>query len=317
MCVFRRVIQKFIHKDFHEVVQRMTVIDTFLFLIIHSGDKLGMWHKVPVILGLFYLAIRRHLHQQYNLFNVGKTRVGGVWFKPEDFPYRTADGKYDDPFNDGAGARDTFFGRNIHPVDQSKKLLKPDPMVVTTKLLARRKLIDTGKQFNVISASWIQFMIHDWMDHLEDTKQVELVAPCEVASECPMKSFKFFQTKQVRTGLLDNKIGSINIRAPWWDGSVLYGSNQEMLGKVRTYKDRKLKIDNDGLLPHDKDGIAIFGDVRNSWASVSTLQALFIKEHNAICDALKVWINGKEIQRHIRTCWRTYFGRLSGLEKTK
>ena len=45
-------------------------------------------------------------------------------------------------------------------------------MVVATKLLARRKFIDTGKQFNMIAASWIQFMIHDWIDHLEDTKQV-------------------------------------------------------------------------------------------------------------------------------------------------
>ena len=45
-------------------------------------------------------------------------------------------------------------------------------MVVATKLLARKELADTGKQFNMIAASWIQFMIHDWIDHLEDTQQV-------------------------------------------------------------------------------------------------------------------------------------------------
>ena len=64
-----------------------------------------------------------------------------------------------------------------------------------------------------------------------------------------------------------------------------------MLGKVRTFEDGKLKIDDDGLLPHYRDGVAISGDVRNSWAGVSTLQALFIKEHNAVCDALKVCIS--------------------------
>lgn len=48
-------------------------------------------------------------------------------------------------------------------------------MVVATKLLGRRKFIDTGKQFNMIAASWIQFMIHDWIDHLEDTHQVRLL----------------------------------------------------------------------------------------------------------------------------------------------
>ena len=56
------------------------------------------------------------------------------------------------------------------------QLLKPDPMVVATKLLARRTYKDTGKQFNVIAASWIQFMIHDWIDHLEDTKQVLILS---------------------------------------------------------------------------------------------------------------------------------------------
>ena len=52
-----------------------------------------------------------------------------------------------------------------------KQLMRPDPMVVATKLLARRKLVDTDKQFNMLAASWIQFMIHDWVDHVEDTKQ--------------------------------------------------------------------------------------------------------------------------------------------------
>nr|WEU50850.1 POD1 [Lonicera caerulea] len=57
--------------------------------------------------------------------------------------------------------------------------------------------------------------------------------------------------------------------------------------KVRTFKDGKLKISDDGLLLHDQNGIAISGDIRNSWAGVSVLQALFIKEHNAVCEVLK------------------------------
>ena len=76
----------------------------------------------------------------------------------------------------------------------------------------------------------------------------------------------------------------VNIR----DGSAIYGSNDEKLHKVRTFKDGKLKLSSDGLLLHDKDGIAVSGDVRNSWIGVSTLQALFVKEHNAVCDTLKV-----------------------------
>lgn len=58
-------------------------------------------------------------------------------------------------------------------MDVYVQLMNPDPAVVATKLLARRTYKDTGKQFNLIAASWIQFMVHDWMDHLEDTEQVQ------------------------------------------------------------------------------------------------------------------------------------------------
>lgn len=280
-------LRQFIHKDFHPIVERMTLIDRLLFLIIYSLDKSGiLWHRLPVALGLVYLAIRRRLHEEYNLFNVGRTPTG-IRFNPADFPFRTADGKFNDPFNEVAGSEGTFFGRNILPVDQKDKLKRPDPMVVATKLLARKNIIDTGKQFNMIAASWIQFMIHDWVDHLEDTQQIELKAPREVANECPLNSFKFYKTKEVPTGFYEIKSGHLNTRTPWWDASSIYGSNAERLQRVRTFKDGKLKLSKDGLLLHDQDGIAISGDVRNSWAGVSVLQALFIKEHNAVCDALK------------------------------
>ncbi|XVF16474.1 hypothetical protein REPUB_Repub10bG0034000 [Reevesia pubescens] len=300
--LFNNILHRFIHEDFHEPVSKMTIIDAFLFLIVHSVDKLGIWHRLPVFLGLFYLAIRRHLHQEYNLFSVGKSPTG-VRFSPADYPYRTADGRYNEPFNEVAGSQGSFFGRNMLPVDEKDRLMKPDPMVVATKLLARRKYKDTDKQFNMIGASRIQFMIHDWIDHLEDTNQIELIAPKAVATKCPLSSFKFYETKEFPTGFYEIKTGTKNIRTPWWDGSVLYGSNKERLQKLRTLIDGKLKISEDGLLLHDEDGIPISGDVRNSWTGVSTLQALFIKEHNAVCDALKKEypeLNDEELYRYAR-----------------
>ncbi|XP_059310214.1 alpha-dioxygenase 1-like [Lycium ferocissimum] len=107
-------------------------------------------------------------------------------------------------------------------------LKKPDPVVVATKLLARKKFVDTGKQFNMIAASWIQFMILDWIDHL--------------------------------------------------DGSAIYGSNVEVLKKVRTFKDGKLKLSADELLEQDENGKIISGDVRNTWTGLLTLQTLFVQK---------------------------------------
>ncbi|KAF5194351.1 Alpha-dioxygenase [Thalictrum thalictroides] len=294
-----------IHRDFHQLVATMPLTDKILFLIMHSVDKLGKWHRLPVFLGLIYLAIRRTLQQTYNLINVGPTPVG-ISFNPVDYPYRTSDGKFNDPFNEVAGSQGSFFGRNLQPVHQNDKLMKPDPVVVATKLLARTEFKDTGKQFNMIAVSWIQFMIHDWVDHLEDTQQIELIAPSEVASEyqCPLKSFKFYKTKEVPTDVNGIDIGHFNIRTSWWDGSAIYGSNKNTLLKVRTYKNGKLKISEDsGLLPLDEDGVVVSGDVRNSWAGVSVLQALFVKEHNAVCDALKREygdLNDEDLYRHAR-----------------
>nr|KAJ0220822.1 hypothetical protein LSAT_V11C200083450 [Lactuca sativa] len=269
-------MEHFIHPDFHQIFQTMTLVNKFLFLIIHSVDKSGIgWHRLPVFLGLFYLAIRRRLHEEYNLMNVGKTPVGSR-FNPSDFAFRSANGKFNDPLK----------GRC-----RKSRLLKPDPMVVATKLLARRELKDTGKQFNMIAASWIQFMIHDWIDHLESTQQIELKAPVEVANECPLTSIKFYKTKEVDTGLPDIKKGH------------LYGSNSKKMRQVRTFKDGKLKIEKDGLLQHNTDGLPIAGDVRNSWIGVSTLQALFILEHNAVCDALKKeyhYLEDEDLYRHAR-----------------
>ena len=48
----------------------------------------------------------------------------------------------------------------------------PHPSVVAAKLLSRREIQDYGSQFNMLAASWINFMIHDWIDHLENLKEV-------------------------------------------------------------------------------------------------------------------------------------------------
>ncbi|CAI0455630.1 unnamed protein product [Linum tenue] len=282
---FRNLITKFIQEEFHGAVAKMSVLDAFLFWIVHSVDKKRLWHRLPVILGLAYLEIRRHLHQVYNLLDVGHQISEG--FNPADYPYRTADGRYNDPSNEVAGSVNSFYGRNVMPFDQKDKLITPHPALVATKLLARREYKDTGKQFNMVAASWIQFMIHDWIDHLEDTKQIELIAPKEIASQCPLSSFKFYTTKEVPTGLPDINTGFLNPRTSWWDGSGIYGNDATRLQKVREFKDGKLKIAENGLLPHDEDGLAISGDIRNSWIGTSTLQALFAREHNAVCNMLK------------------------------
>ncbi|KAF4385231.1 hypothetical protein G4B88_026514, partial [Cannabis sativa] len=273
--------------------------------VIHMVDRVGIWHKLPVIIGIAYLGIRRHLHQRYNLFHVEK--MTGKESDVKEIWYRTADGKCNHQQDDLIGSQGTFFGRNMPHSTSPYGVLDPHPSLVASKLLERKKFKDNGKQFNMIACSWIQFMIHDWVDHLEDTNQMEIIGVGEeenIASNgCPLKSFKFFKTKKVPTFTPQINSGCLNTRTPWWDGSVVYGNNNEGMTRVRSFKDGKLKISKDMLLEHDEKGIPISGDVRNCWAGFSLLQALFVKEHNVVCDMLKEHypkLDDENLYRHAR-----------------
>ncbi|KAL4574624.1 hypothetical protein LXL04_021459 [Taraxacum kok-saghyz] len=280
----------FIHPQLQPLVANMSFFDTIIFYIVHMVDKFGSWHRLPVLLGLGYLTLRRYLHQRYNLLHVGS--MSGDKYDVGKYFHRTADGKFNHPTDDAVGSKGTLFGRNMPPCTTkfgcdlyltTIKLLDPHPSVVATKLLERRQFVDCGNQFNMIACSWLQFMIHDWIDHMEDTNQIEILAPVD---QCPLKSFKFYRSKEISTGTVQPNTGFINTRTPWWDGSVIYGNDEIGMRKVRSYKDGKLKISRDGLLEHDDKWIPISGDVRNCWAGFSLLQALFVKEHNVVCDML-------------------------------
>ncbi|CAA6669881.1 unnamed protein product [Spirodela intermedia] len=269
-----------VHPSLRAEYNRMSFGHKILFLMVHVVDKLGLWHRLPVFLGLTYLTFRRIIYNRQNLLAVGK--IDSVDPNPDAHPFRSDDGTFTDLSKPAAGSKMTFIGRNILPVDQQGKLTDPDPFVVATKLLERKSFIGTGKQFNVIAASWIQFMVHDWIDHLEATRQIELTAPKEVAGGCPLKAFRFYATKSIPVGASRAiPVGHKNIRTSWWDGSMLYGSDKWAAERVRTFQGGKLRIREDGLLLDDEQGCAVSGDVKNSWAGISILQALFVKEHNA------------------------------------
>jgi Animal haem peroxidase len=119
--------------------------------------------------------------------------------------FRTLTGICNDTRNPAMGATGQLFGRQVqfettYPelgLDQLTKnrhgerlsLLKPDPQVISRKLLTRdqsgapncNKGKGTGSAdsdcdykkapfFNVIAAYWIQFMTHDWFTHMADAR---------------------------------------------------------------------------------------------------------------------------------------------------
>lgn len=141
--------------------------------VVHLSDRSWRWYNAPVVLGLVYLELRRTLQQKYNLIAVGNSKEyqASAPLRYEATMKLTEGGE--SPLDHNGQPVHGFFGRNAAPQPQKSLVLDPHPSVVAAKLLNRRELQDYGKQFNMLAASWINFMIHDWIDHQENFDEVQ------------------------------------------------------------------------------------------------------------------------------------------------
>ena len=86
--------------------------------------------------------------------------------------------------------------------------------------------------------------------------------------------------------------GYINTQTPWWDGSQLYGTTEEMTAAIRKgVPDGKLALDGgkmEAFLPRDGGtGLPLTGFNNNWWIALEILHTLFALEHNAVCDMFR------------------------------
>ena len=206
-----------------------------------------------------------------------------------------------------AGAR---FGRNI-PLDHAygegdERLLKPSPREVSRHLLTRHEFIPV-KSLNQLAAAWIQFMVHDWFSHgpSASPKDVEPIeVPLAQDDPWPQDPMVLPRTRVDGSAGKGGPAAFTNTETHWWDASQLYGSSRERLSLVRTdpttgqaVPDGKLYLDAAGHLPrqpHTRNFDGETGEVElsgvngNWWIGLSLLHTLFAREHNAVCDRLRI-----------------------------
>ena len=80
---------------------------------------------------------------------------------------RTPDGTWNDLAEPWMGAKGTGFGRNVplaRTVTDTKRLLDPDPRVISRRLMARDEFKSAGI-VNAPAAAWLQFENHNWFFH--------------------------------------------------------------------------------------------------------------------------------------------------------
>ena len=289
-------------------------------------NRFVVWHKLPTFLAVGNLGALRVVLRAENLHNTSDIPVTAPnSLRPvvePDMRYlseREEDGQYNDLSKPtmgnaswaepGAAGPDftlsnpaARFGRNI-PLSEVEPtrdgaILDPNPRLISNRLLGRAVNSDGIDEFkpativNLLAAAWIQFQVHDWINHgtprpLDDDP---FEVPIPSGDSWPDSKMRVRRTRADPTRRKDDGAGPetfVNAETHWWDGSQLYGDTPGALALYRSGCDGKLKIDpKTKRIPLDAAGIEKTGLTMNWWLGLSLMHNIFTFEHNAICEHL-------------------------------
>ena len=250
--------------------------------------KIG-WDRLPRPLGIVTLIGLREQLRERNLTDTGLVKPPPP--RPSSLKARTLDGRWNDLRRPSMGSMGTRFGRNV-PLDRvypegKPDLLEPNPRMVSRRLLARDRFIPANS-VNLLAAAWIQFEVHDWMSH--DTNPAKPISVKVDDDDWPEQPMKIPSTVPDPDAAVDGAPPVYSTSdTHWWDGSQIYGHDQAFQKLARTGEEGKLQLGEDGLHPAALDPLLDpTGPRGNFWVGLAILHALFIREHNAICDALRL-----------------------------
>ena len=251
------------------------------------------WAKLPWPLGLLTILHYRNRLRRENLYDT-ESPVPKSVPAPEGTRHlsaRTADGTYNDLENPRMGSVGTRFGRNV-PIDRThpdnERLMQPTPRTVSRELLRRQTFIP-AESLNLLAAAWIQFMLRDWLSHGKSPKDDPWEVPLADDDSWPERPMRILRTKEDPDRKPEEE-GTppthINVHSHWWDGSQIYGNDEQAQLKLRSGENGKLNIGPDGLIPVDPNSKKHPADEPGFWIGLVMMHTLFTLEHNAICERL-------------------------------
>jgi hypothetical protein len=258
-------------------------------------DRRIGWDRLPWPLGLMVvLGLRFRLRAQ-NLYDSGRGPLdlppaGDEWHA-DHLTARTIDGTYNDLGDPLMGALGSRFGRNVpledaYPDQPDERLLEPNPRRVSLELLTRKEFIP-ATTLNLLAGAWIQFEVHDWFSHGQN--QTENPWKIDLAADDPWPQHPM-QVQRTRKDPSADPAGPptfVTADTHWWDGSQIYGSDPTFARAIRSGEEGRLRISPQGLLPEDVEAhVDLRGVAGNFWIGLALLHALFMLEHNAICERL-------------------------------
>jgi hypothetical protein len=252
------------------------------------------WFDLPPLVGGPQLVEKRAELREKNLHDTEEPPHAKADGPPpaDAVTGRTVDGSWNDlscPFMGKAGTR---FGRNTPIPDtfpDTANLMNPSPRLVSLELLTR-KTFQPVPFLNVLASAWIQFNVHDWFVHPKGSWDNTHLVPLGAGDTWHEKPMRVPITPADPSKVAGSKRppAFINENSHWWDGSQVYGATAGTQANIRTGKDGKVKVSDDGRLPVDPiTGLEHTGFTDNGWVGLSLLHLLFAREHNAVCDRFK------------------------------
>jgi len=263
--------------------------------VFRQVNRVVPWHALPQTAALLNLRALRDDLRDLNLYDTDEPEVAPEAVA-EAPPYRTYDGSLQDPARPHMGMVGERFGRNA-PANATfpetlPRLLEPSPRTVSRELLTRDHF-KPATTLNLLAACWIQFENHDWFGHGVNSPSEYIDVPLEDDDDWSEGSpMRVARTSPDRTHMNGGTTPPtyVNTVTHWWDGSQVYGSDEQRCRSLRAGEGGKLVVE-DGRLPKASGrglaGIDETGFNDNYWVGLSLLHTLFANEHNAICDYLR------------------------------
>jgi hypothetical protein len=260
----------------------------------HFLETRKPWYELPRLFAMPRLVQIRNELRAKNLHDTEEPPLERVEIPPDLPPERResrmVDGTWNDLHYPEMGSCGRRFGRNVpleHTFPDTPNLMVPSPRVVSRELMTRHEF-QPVPFLNLLAASWIQFMVHDWFVHKR--------GPMDEAAEIPLAPGDDWTDpalKVPRSVPDPAPAGSTrppayaNPNSHWWDASQIYGSDPDTARRLRSGEGGKLRIEPTGLLPTDPaTGLSFSGFTDNWWIGLAMLHVLFTLEHNHVCDLL-------------------------------
>jgi hypothetical protein len=259
------------------------------------------WYRLPVRLGLLNIEALRYVLRTRNLFD-SEVREAPPKARPvppvpprEDVRVeRTFEGTGNDLSAPEMGSVGSAFGRNLRPDLRQDLFDEPSPIAVSQQLLYRDTFLP-ARSLNLLAAAWIQFQVHDWVSHARyPLGQADVRVPLPPGMTWtntpggPIEHEMRIAGNIPFAGSGANPMSPVfpNATTPWWDASELYGADLAKSNQIR--EGAKIRLTPEGYLPDDASGLEITGFNESWWLGLSGLHTLFAREHNLLCDELRI-----------------------------